>query len=297
MKPASKKITSILLALLCLVCFLLPFAAAPALMINADYRDTAARLSGSEVSDIYINERVLGSARSNADVMLCTAAAAAFFLIMALLLFSSRGSMKLAGFRLFNPLLIIFGVLGAVGLRGLTDLIIGGAFSETGAVMTALLKESGLALKILLALALPLAFELMLRGGMFWYISSFGRGAAVAVCTLMNAAAMYALFAALGSLLMGSTHAGIGAGVIGLLLGALLSLTRLATGSALFTMLMSVCISFADYVLKPVGTISGLLCSVVSIVAALIGVSGIFVLMHNLSENASKAKKRKAAAG
>ncbi len=305
MKPAPKKTTSILLALLCLVCFALPFAAAPALMINADYRDTAARLSGSEVSDIYISERVLSSARSNADVMLCTAAAVAFFLIMALLLISPRGSMRLAGFRFFNPLLIIFGVLGAVGLRGIIELITGYLFSETGAIMTALLKESGTALKILLALALPLAFELMLRGGIFGYISSFGRGAAVAVSTLLNAAAMYALFAALGSFLAGSARAGIGAGIIGLFIGALLSLVRLATKSTLFTMLMSVCISFADYVLEPIGSVGGLLYPVVSVVATLIGVSGIFVLMRNLSKDAPKnaskdapkAKKRKEAAG
>lgn len=295
MKLAPQKFTSILLALLCVISFALSFVVVPALMVGADYRDTADRLAGNEVSDIYISERVMESARSNADVMLCTSAAVAFF-IVALVLFVFRAPLKLMGLRPFNPLLIIFGALGAIGLRGIIDLITGYLFTQTGAIMAAVSGKSATALKLLTALALPLAFELLLHGAVYGYVSRLGRGAAVAVSALLNAAAMYALFSALALLVEGSADAGIGALIVGALTGGVLSIVRLKTGSLLLTAIIGICISFSGFILEPIWAINSSIYLIISVVAALVGIGGIFAAIPMLTKRAPKPKAGRKAA-
>lgn len=195
-----KIIGSILLAALAFVAFVYPFDAVPLHFESHAREMTESRIekSGAEVDASYVDESVRDAMTSNLGTVYRTAFILAAAAALVVFLICVRPPHDCGGINLFNPFALILVALIAVLTSLTVGLLIkgyGGAkadeFTELIKSISALFGDGRLWLVVLI----PAALEIVFRGVIFSFLERVHPVAAIVLCPILYAAAVFAMLA------------------------------------------------------------------------------------------------------
>ena len=188
----------LLLAAIAFVAFVYPFDAVPVHFEKQALEITEERVSGSEVDQSYIDESVNEAMRENLDTVYRVAAIIACAAALAVFLLSMRPPHDCGGLNLFNPFALVL-VAAISVLASLTvGLLIKGYGSDKAAELNAVIKSVSDMLQndeLILIVLIPAALEIVFRGVIMSFLEKVHPVAAILLCPVLYAAAIFAIVA------------------------------------------------------------------------------------------------------